>query len=214
VHIPDGFISPVTYIPMWGVAGLLWYRSYKKITLDSDQIPFLASLSALSFIMMMIAIPLPAGTSAHLSGVALMALLFSPALSFGAISLVLVIEALFFGEGGVTTLGINVVAIAFFGSYGAYYGYRWLRRFGEYFAIFAAGWLGLVLPALFIAVVLGLQPLIASYSGTPLFFPFSIKTTTVALLLPHVLLGIAEGVVTLLIYRFLKTNFKTVFDDK
>ncbi len=213
MHIPDGFISPTTYLPLWGVTGLLWYRAFKKSTVESEQISFLATLSALSFVLMMIAVPLPGGTSAHLSGVALIALLFSPALAFGAISMVIVIEALFFGEGGVTTMGVNVIAIAFLGSYSAYYTHRFLARFNETFALFAAGWMGMVIPSLFVAFILGIQPIIASMEGKPLFFPFDLHTTTLALLIPHALLGIAEGILTVVLYRFLTKNFKRVFHD-
>ena len=213
MHIPDGFISPQTYIPVMGITVALWYMAFKKAKLESDQISFLATLSALSFVLMLITIPLPGGTSAHLSGVALIALLFSPYLAFGAISMVIVIEALFFGEGGVTTLGINVLAIAFIGSFTAYYTFRALKRVNETFALFTAGWIGVNAPALFVAFILGIQPIIASSAGKPLFFPFDLKTTTIALMVPHAMIGIIEGIVTVVLYRYLKKNFKTVFDE-
>ena len=214
MHIPDGFVSPTTYIPLWGLTAVLWYQAFKKVSIESEQISFLSALSALSFVLMMIAIPLPAGTSAHLSGVALISILFSPYLAFSALSMVIVVEALFFGEGGITTLGINVAAIAFLGSFSAYYSYKFFKKINETLALFIAGWIGMNIPALFVALILGLQPLIASASGEPLFFPFDIKTTTIALILPHALLGIVEGVITVTLYRFLKRNFKTVFTDE
>jgi len=127
--------------------------------------------------------------------------------------MVIVIEALFFGEGGVTTLGVNVLAIAFIGSFAAYYTFRALKRVNETFALFAAGWIGVNAPALFVAFILGIQPIIASAAGKPLFFPFDLKTTTIALMVPHSMIGIIEGVVTVTLYRYLKKNFKTVFDE-
>lgn len=215
MHIPDGFISPITYLPLWGGTLALWYWAFNKVTLESEQISFLATLSALSFVLMMIAIPLPAGTSAHLSAVALISILFSPLLAFSAISMVLVIEALFFGVGGVSTIGINVMGIAFLGSFSAYFTYKILKKYNETLALFLAGWMGMNIPALFVALILGLQPLIASAEGgTPLFFPFDIQTTMIAVMLPHVLLGIVEGIITVTLYRFLKKNFKTVFEDE
>ncbi len=214
MHIPDGFISPVTYIPAYVVTVALWYAAFGETKLESERVSFLAALSALSFVLMMIAIPLPGGTSAHLSGVALLSIVFGPWLGFAAVSVVVVIEALFFGEGGVTTLGINAFAIGFIGSFSAYYIYRFLKDVNEKAALFLAGWFGMNMPALFLAVVLGLQPLVASVEGKPLFFPFDIETTLTALMIPHALIGIAEGVVTLFLYRFLRENFRVVFDER
>ena len=214
MHIPDGFISPITYIPAYAASAALWYIASKKVEIDSQNVSFLATLSALSFVFMMIAIPLPGGTSAHLSGIALLALIFGPWLSFVAASLVLVVEALIFGEGGITTLGINILAIAFIGSFSSYYVYKVLKRRNETLAIFLAGWVGVNLSAVFIAFLLGIQPIIASIEGKPLFFPFDIKTTTLAIMIPHMLIGLAEGAVTVILYRFLKKNFKVMFDDR
>jgi len=214
MHIPDGFISPVTYLPAYAITAGLWYKAYQTTQLDSDKISFLSALSALSFVFMMIAIPLPGGTSAHLSGVALLSIIFGPWLGFSAISMVLIIEALFFGEGGVTTLGVNVLAIAFIGSFSAYYLYKLLKDLNETVALFVAGWFGMTMPALFVSLILGLQPLIASVDGKPLFFPFDIATTVTAVMIPHALIGIVEGLVTVILYRFLQKNFKVIFDEK
>ena len=214
MHIPDGFISPITYIPAYAASAILWYTASKKCKIRSDNISFLATLSALSFVFMMIAIPLPGGTSAHLSGIALLALIFGPWLSFVAASLVLVVEALIFGEGGVTTLGINILAIAFIGSFSSYYVYRVFKKRNETLAIFLAGWVSVNLSAIFIAFILGIQPIIASIDGKPLFFPFDVKTTTLAIMIPHMLIGLAEGAVTVILYRFLKKNFKVMFNER
>lgn len=212
MHIPDGFISPLIYLPAYAASGMLWYLASKKVSLESETLPFLATLSALSFVFMMIAIPLPGGTSFHLSGIALLAVIFAPWLSFLAASLVLVVEAFLFGEGGITTLGVNILAIAFIGSFSAYLIFRLLKNRSETLALFAAGWLSVNLSALFIAVILGLQPLIASEGSKALFFPFDIKTTTLAVMIPHLIIGVAEGIVTVALYRFLKKNFKVIFN--
>ncbi|HIE35352.1 MAG TPA: cobalamin biosynthesis protein CbiM [Campylobacterales bacterium] len=214
MHIPDGYISPMTYIPAYAITITLWYKAYKKFELSSEDISFLAMLSALSFVFMMVAIPLPGGTSAHLSGVALLAILFKPWPSFAAISLVLLIEAIIFGQGGITTLGINVIAIAFLGSFSSYYLFKFVKTKNETLALFLAGWIGVNLPALFIALILGVQPLIASIDNKPLFFPFDLKVTTFAIMVPYFLIGVIEGVVTIVLYRFLKKSFKAVFDER
>jgi len=61
---------------------------------------------------------------------------------------------------------------------------------------------------------LGIQPIIASIDGKPLFFPFDVKTTTLAIMIPHMLIGLAEGAVTVILYRFLKKNFKVMFNER
>lgn len=102
MHIPDGFLAPQVYIPAYLVdIGLLFYafKRFKK-DLKEKTIPYLASLSAFSFIIMSIAIPLPGGTSVHGLGVASLSLLFGPWTAFLSISLVLFLQATIFGEGG------------------------------------------------------------------------------------------------------------------
>ncbi len=210
MHIPDGFISPQTYLPALAVCGVLWAVARKKIALDAEKIPFIAGVSAISFTLMLIALPLPGGTSVHLGGVAIVALLFGPWVGFAAISLVLLLQALLFGEGGITAYSVNVLAIAFAGSFAASVSYRLLRRY-EKAALLVAGWMSTVVPALLVAVALGIQPLIASDAGKPLYFPFGLHVTLYAVVVPHLLLGVAEAVVTLLSVRFLRTRFLGVF---
>jgi len=71
-------------------------------------------------------------------------------------------------------------------------------------ALFAAGWVSMVLPALLVALVLGIQPAIAhDTAGRPLFFPFGPEVVLPAVLLPHALVGLGEGLLTLLGHRYL-----------
>ena len=70
-----------------------------------------------------------------------------------------------------------------------------------------AGWLSVVVPAIVVALVLGLQPVLAhAPDGTPRFFPFGLSVTLPAIVLPHALLGIGEGVLTLLVVRLLRAR--------
>ncbi|WP_345986898.1 energy-coupling factor ABC transporter permease [Sulfurimonas sp. HSL1-2] len=213
MHIPDGFLSPATYLPATAVAAGLILLALKRAELDADKIAGVAAVSAFSFVAMLFAIPMPGGTSVHLGGVGLMAVLFGPWTAFGALSLVLLVQALLFGEGGITAYGVHVIAIAFAGSVSAYTVYRFVKRFSESAALFAAGWFGLVIPAVIVAFVLGIQPLIAhDAGGKPLFFPFGLEVTLPSIMIPHLIAGFAEGAVTLMMVRFLKRYFKGVFD--
>jgi cobalt/nickel transport system permease protein len=90
------------------------------------------------------------------------------------------------------------------GSAAARGAYRLLRRFHEGLGLVAAGWLSLNLSALVMALALGLQPTIAhTEDGQPLFFPFGLSVTLPAVMIPHALIGIGEGFLTLFMWRLL-----------
>jgi len=214
MHIPDGFISPQTYLPAAVVGAGLLAIAYKKVNLDIEKIPMLSGVSAIAFVMMLIIFPIPGGTTVHLSGIAIVALLFNPWMAFMSISLVLLIQALMFGDGGVTAYPVNMLSLAFLGSFSAYYGYHLFKNVSKKFATLFAGWISIVLPSLFIATVLGVQPLIASADdGSPLFFPFGLDVTLPSIVIPHLLLGLLEGLVTFGVVNFLRLRFKRAFDE-
>jgi cobalt/nickel transport system permease protein len=205
MHIPDGFISPKMYVPAYAVAAGLWYYGAKRVKrrLSRESIPLVAVVTALSFVLMMIAIPIPGGTSVHASGVGLLAVLFGVWVSFLSVSMVLLLQALLFGIGGITSLPVSAVAMGFAGSLAAVSGYALVRRINDKVAFFAAGWLSVVVPSVFIAVALGVQPSIAHDSaGIPLFFPFGLSVTLAAVTIPNALVGIGEGFLTVLVYDF------------
>jgi cobalt/nickel transport system permease protein len=173
--------------------------------LDETLLPRLAVLTALGFVLMSVMLPLPGGTSVHASGIGILAVVFGPWITFAAVSLVLLLQALVFGAGGITVLPVNALAMGLAGSAAACLGYRLLHRIDERAGLFAAGWLASVVPALLIALVLGVQPAIAhAVEGQPLFFPFGPSVTLPALVLPHVVLGVGEGLLTILVVRFLR----------
>jgi cobalt/nickel transport system permease protein len=206
MHIPDGFISPQTYLPAYVLAAGLWGYAARRVRreLDADTLPFIAAFSALSFVLMMVALPLPGGTTAHAAGIGLLAVCFGGWMTFLAVSLVLTMQALLFGDGGITALPINALAMGLAGGFSALAAWKLLARLHENLALFLAGWLSIVLPAALVAVVLGIQPAIAhDVQGAPLFFPFGPRITLPAVMLPHALVGIAEGVLTVLGYRYL-----------
>ncbi len=203
MHIPDGFIAPQMYLPAYAVAGGLWAYGIRRIKarMDDRSLPTLAALTALAFVLMMVAIPLPGGTSVHASGVALLAVFFGVWIPFVVVSLVLLLQAVMFGVGGVTSLPLNAFAMGLVGSAVASAAFRSLRTRAERVALFAAGWLSVVVPAGLLASALGVQPLIGrAGDGSPLFFPFGLSITLPAVLVPHALLGIGEGLLTVLVY--------------
>ena len=206
MHIPDGFISPQTFVPAYVVCAGLWWLALRRVRarLDAETLPYIAALTALSFVLMTIALPLPGGTTAHASGIALLAVSFGVWMAFLAVSMVLLMQALLFGDGGITALPVNALAMGLLGSLGAWAMWRGLRGLHVGAALFLAGVLSVLLPALLLAVALGLQPLLAQDAqGRPLFFPFGLAITLPAVLLPHLLLGLGEGLLTVFGHHYL-----------
>ncbi len=208
MHIPDGYLSPQTYIPAYIAAVPLISYGIKKLkkSLNEDTFPFIATLTALSFLVMMINIPIPGGTSGHAIGTAVLSILFNPWIGFVCVSFVLLIQALIFGDGGITTWAVNSIGIGFIASFSAYYSYKFLNQINENVALFFSGWISIVLASLFIAFILGIQPIIAhSQDGKPLYFPFNLSITIPAIVGSHMLyFGIVEGIFTLVVIKFVK----------
>ncbi len=206
MHIPDGYLSPETVLVSYAVTIPLWIYGFKKLkqTLNEETMPLIGGLSALSFIIMMFNIPIPGGTSGHAVGASLIAILFNPWIGFISVSLVLLIQSIIFGDGGISALAINSLGMGFIGSFIGYYTFISLKNIK--FAPFISGWLGIVTTSLFIAIVLGIQPF-WSENGKPLYFPFGLATTITALVGSHMLFfGVVEGIFTQLIYNYLKDS--------
>ncbi len=210
MHIPDGFIAPEVYIPSYAVEVLLVSYSFNKFkkSLKEKAIPYLASLSVFSFILMSIMIPIPGGTSVHGLGVASLSILFGPWVSFISISVVLFLQAILLGEGGITTFPINALSVGFVGSIIAYYSYIFfIKIINEKILLFISGFLSTILSVLLIAIVLGIHPILfVDSSGNPIYFPYGFSVVIPAMILPHVIVGTIEGLLTNLIVLNLKNK--------
>lgn len=207
MHIPDGYLSPITCIATYAAALPLWVIAFKKLKQDLNEttLPLIASLSALSFIIMMFNIPIPGGTSGHAVGASLIAILFGPWIASLCVSLVLFIQALVFGDGGVTTFGANALLMAFASSFSSYYIFQILKR--KSFAPYVSGWVSVVCSSLVLTLFLGIQPLIATLDGQPLYFPFGFDVTFPAVVGSHILFfGVVEGIFTGIAYRYIVKN--------
>lgn len=204
MHIPDGLLSPQTYLPAFAVAVPLWVLAGRKLgrRLGDQALPRLAVFTALAFLLSTVMLPLPGGTSGHAIGVGLLALVFGPWIAFMAYSLVLLLQAVVVGAGGITALPVNALIMGFVGAWVTVALHAALRRAGEAPAVVIAVWAGVMISALLLAIVLGAQPGLAhSPDGTPLFFPFGPAVTVPALLVPHAMIGAGEAALTLLVFR-------------
>lgn len=205
MHIPDGFIAPQVYLPAYALAGLGWAWAARGLNrrLDEETVPRLAVLAALAYALGLVMVPLPGGTSGHAVGVAMLALVFGVRSAFLAYSLVLGLQALLFGAGGVTALPVNALAIGLAGAACAVGGYRALAGWRPEAGVLLGAALSVLVPALVIAGVLGAQPVIAQREdGTPLFFPFGWEVTVPAVMLPHLVVAAGEAALTLMVWRY------------
>jgi cobalt/nickel transport system permease protein len=215
MHIPDGYLSPQTYIPLFGVFAAAVSVAAKKVKeeVSARDIPYLGMAAAFSFIIMMFNLPIPGGTTGHAVGSAVIAILFGPWAAIVAVSVALIIQALIFGDGGITAIGANCFNMAVFMPFAAYYLFR-LFSFNHpgkgrvFFAAFISGYLSLVMAAILTGIEFGIQPLIASSSdGKALYCPYDLKIAVPAMAIEHMLLfGIVEGLITAIIVRYFLRN--------
>lgn len=209
MHIPDGFLSPSTYLPATVAAIPLLIIAWKKTkeAINDESFALLSSLTAFSFVIMMFNIPIPGGTSGHAIGAAILAMLFGPWVAAFCLSLTLFIQALVFGDGGLSVFAINSLAMGFVASFVAFYVHKLLtKRVNKNIVWFIAGWSGIVAASVIVAVALGIQPLLGvDAAGHPIYFPFGLNVTIPAVIGSHVLFfGAAEGIATMLVMGFVE----------
>jgi cobalt/nickel transport system permease protein len=202
MHIPDGYLSPVSAGAMYAASAPFWYiasRRTKRI-LSGRLVPLLALLSAFCFVIQMINIPLPGGTTGHAVGASLAAIVLGPWPAVIAVSIALIIQALFFGDGGITAIGANCFNMAIVQVFATYYIYSAINPThprSRTIAAALASYLALNLAGLFAGVELGLQPLIAHQpDGTPLYAPYSLSVAIPAMVIGHLIAGIPEALIT------------------
>lgn len=215
MHIPDGYLSPQTYAPLWGVSLACWGVALKKVKqeVSAKQVPYLAMAAAFSFLIMMFNVPIPGGTTGHAVGAGIIALFLGPWTAVIAVSVVLILQAIVFGDGGITAIGANCFNMAVvmpFVSYGVFRLVNGKAGSGRRtsLAAFLSGYAGLSVAAIVTAVEFGIQPLIAhGADGRPLYAPYPLSIAVPAMAIEHLLLfGIIEGVVTVLLLKYFLKN--------
>jgi cobalt/nickel transport system permease protein len=214
MHIPDGYLGPlsctagfVAMVPIWAIAS-----NQVKKNVQMQQVPLLAIGAAFSFVIMMFNIPIPGGTSGHAVGAVLVAILLGPWAATIAVSVALVIQALLFGDGGLTALGANCFNMALILPFTGYAVYRLIA--GRSLAtskrrVVAAGiggYVGLVAASLCAGIEFGVQPILHhTASGQALYCPYGLKVAITTMLGEHVLIfGWIELVATSLVVKFLQ----------
>jgi cobalt/nickel transport system permease protein len=214
MHIPDGYLSPATcatlgaaMVPVWAVAARRVERAIK-----SRYVPLVALGAAYSFLVMMLNVPIPDGTTAHAVGAVLIAVILGPWAAVIAVSIALLIQALFFGDGGVLAYPANAFNMAFVMPMAGYGAYRLIagrssptsRR--RAVAAGVGGYAGINAAALCAAIEFGVQPaLFHTADGTPLYAPFDLSETLPAMALAHLTVaGFVEAALTFGIVAYLQ----------
>src|SRR5512133_797270 len=130
MHIPDGYLSPQTYIPLFGVFVASAALAVQKVKqeVSARDIPYLGMAAAFSFIIMMFNLPIPGGTTGHAVGSAVIAVLLGPWAAMISVSVALIIQALVFGDGGITSIGANCFNMAIFMPLAAYFIFKFFSK--------------------------------------------------------------------------------------
>lgn len=194
MHIPDGVINVTTSAGFGAVAvggfGVAVRRTRDVLT--DRQVPLAALAAAFVFAAQMVNFPVIAGMSGHLLGGVLAAVLVGPAAGLLVITVVLVVQALVFADGGLSALGLNIVNMGLIGAVGGYVLYRVFRavlpsRPGS--VAIAAG------IAAFLSVPMAAMGFVGQFAlgGTA---DVSLRAVMTAMLGTHLLIGIGEGVIT------------------
>ena len=203
MHMADALISPAVGGTMWAAtAGLTVYSARKlKQEIDDRKVPLMGVLGAFVFSAQMINFTIPAtGSSGHLGGGMILAILLGPHAAFLVIASILTVQALFFADGGLLALGCNIFNLGFFPCFVAYpLIYKPIA--GEKPAegrIFAAALASAVLGLQMGAFGVVLQTVFSGLTALPF-------GTFVLLMQPiHFAIGIVEGVVTALVVIFVR----------
>jgi cobalt/nickel transport system permease protein len=206
MHIPDGYLSPATCATLYTGSAPFWWVSLRRMRrgLNTHMVPLLSVFAAFSFIIMMFNLPLPGGTTGHAVGVGIAAIVLGPWASILAISMALIIQALLFGDGGITAIGANCFNMAILGSLAAYGIYRMLAGRApiasprRVMAGAIAGYVAINLSALAAAAELGIQPLLyRDATGAALYAPYPLQIAIPAMMAGHLTVaGLAEMVVS------------------
>lgn len=208
LHIPDGFLSIVISIVFWVLTlifvGIAVSRS--KETLKDRQIPLMGIMAAFIFAAQMINFPVAGGTSGHLLGGALAAIVLGPWSGIMVMTSVIALQGLLFQDGGLVVMGANIfnmgILTALIG-YGLYTLVARQPRKGVQSAVIGvAAWISVIASAL----VASIQIWLSGTSPARIVFP--------AMLSVHALIGLGEALITVAAFSFIRQVRPDIVDSK
>lgn len=189
MHIPDAFIPLPQAAVYWLIAlifivlALKWARN----ELSEEKIPLIAVLAAGIFAIQAFNLPVGMGTSGHLVGGALAAIVLgSPYAAVFILTIVLIIQGVIFGDGGITTMGANIINMGVIGGFVGFYSYKGLKSATKnmYLSAAVGAWLACFISSIACAVMMAI-------AGT-----FPLVPGIIAMGTYHALIGIIEGIIT------------------
>ena len=194
MHIPDGFLDAKTALAtgLFSITGLGTSLRQLGSRLQSRRIPLIGLAGAFIFVAQMLNFPVASGTSGHLLGSTLAAVLFGPSAAVIVMSCVLIVQAFIFADGGILALGANIFNMAIVAPLCGYAMYKGLRSFltgdqGRLVAVGVASWVSTVVASVFCAGEL-------AWSGTA-----NWNAALPAMAGVHMLTGIGEAAITMLV---------------
>lgn len=216
MHIPDGYLSPQTSGVMFAAMMPIWIRAVQKVkkSLKARHVSLLAVGAAFSFTIMMFNVPLPGGTTGHAVGGTLVAIVLGPWAAVIGVSIALIVQALFFGDGGILAIGANSFNLAFLLPFVGYYVYRAISARAKpssplrWIGAGVGAYAGLNVSALATAIELGLQPtLFHTAKGVALYAPYPLSVAIPAMIIPHLLVvGVIEAMITAGVVAYLQRS--------
>jgi cobalt/nickel transport system permease protein len=199
MHIPDGLVTNNAGIAilMWivSIAFLAWSWKKAKVTYSRSITSLLAISSAFVFAAQMINFPIVFGTSGHLVGGTFLAMLLGPYAAILSMTIVLLMQALIFADGGIIAFGMNVFNMAIIGGLSFFLIKMFTRNFNSRrlsTSVFAASWLSVMLGAL----VCSLEVAPAFVGGATVTIP--------SMLFFHAIIGLGEGAITMVLIASLQ----------
>jgi len=201
MHMADALISPAVGGTMWAASAVIIGYCSKKVREDPDdqKIPLMAVVGAFIFAAQMINFTIPGtGSSGHLGGGMILAILLGPYAAFLAMASVLAVQALFFADGGLLALGCNIFNLGFFPCFIAYpliYKNIVGKRPGEK-RLFVAATLSAVVALQLGAFGVVLQTVVSNVSELPF------ATFTLVMQPIHLAIGLIEGLATTAVVLF------------
>lgn len=192
MHIPDGFLSVNVSVVFWLVSVGVMIIALSRVNRDlgEREVPIMGVLAAAIFAGQMLNFSVGVGTSGHLMGAALAAILIGPWAAVLVMTSVVAVQALIFQDGGLLVMGANLFNMAVIGPFVAYMVYRFVQRLarGQSWGIFAGGALAAWASIETAALACGLQLAISGTSPANLAIP--------AMAGIHALIGVGEGLIT------------------
>ena len=197
MHAPDGFLTAGTAVATGAISAATLGVVLRQTsdTLKDKQIPLAGLTAAFIFAAQMLNFPVAAGTTGHLLGGALAAILLGPRLGALVVSIVVVVQALAFADGGLTALGYNILNMAIVPAFGGYAVYRLFRKMlpSNAGGVIGATGLAALVSVVFSSMAFSIEWLFGASA------PVSFDKVFGAMVGVHVLIGVGEAVLSAMV---------------